>query len=148
MVPLDLWLATITLEQPLLAYVAGNCTSQFRLCGGTAKLPWGTSDALTVSYFLPFSSRSKAKIFFSNTASPLSLMSLCRRVIRNSIKGDIKDKSNIDALTLPQPLKDYLHFWSTTKYFDSDNKCLCFFSTSARISKYHFELIFQEITMK
>lgn len=43
-------------------------------------------------------------------ASPLSLMSLCRRVIRNSIKGDIKDKSNINALTLPQPLKDYLHF--------------------------------------
>jgi len=43
-------------------------------------------------------------------ASPLSLMSLCRRVIRHSIKGDIKTKANINALGLPQPLKDYLHF--------------------------------------
>ena len=55
-------------------------------------------------------------------------MSLCRRVIRHSIKGDIKTKevggmalntesqeedktkANINALGLPQPLKEYLHF--------------------------------------
>jgi hypothetical protein len=61
-------------------------------------------------------------------AKPLSLMSLCRRVIRHSIKGDIKTKevggmalniesqeedktkANINALGLPQPLKEYLHF--------------------------------------